>query len=229
MTIVLMKGLPHRYDHDHMTAPFTQIHEELAALLPAALREYCVNASYARGARLFNAGEKPRYMFFISSGEVLLERTGMQGAPIVLQRARSGIISEASLRSERYHCHANVVLPSEITGITILKVNAALSSDSAFSNRWIAMLNREVKRLRVQCERLSLHRVDDRLMHFLETEGQQGTYPLGSGLKSLAGELGVTHEALYRCVASMEKRGLLHRDGAHLKMISSVNARPTNS
>ncbi len=71
------------------------------------------------------------------------------------------------------------------------------------------MLNREVKRLRLQCERLSLHRVADRLMHFLETEGQQGRYALGSGLKSLAGELGVTHEALYRCVSDLVRKGLL--------------------
>jgi CRP-like cAMP-binding protein len=210
-----------------MALPFTQIHQELAALLPAALREYCGSASYARGERLFSAGEKPKYMFFISSGEVLLERMGMQGAPIVLQRARSGIISEASLRSERYHCHANVVLPSEITVIPILKVNAALSSDPAFSDRWIAMLNREVKRLRLQCERLSLHRVDDRLMHFLETEGIDGQHPLGAGLKSLAGELGVTHEALYRCVAQMEKKGILQRSAEHLKMISPNTARQT--
>ena len=213
MTIVLMKALRHRYDQDHMTLPFTQIHQELAALLPTALHASCVSASYARGDRLFSAGEKPKYMFFIGSGEVLLERMGMQGAPIVLQRTRSGIISEASLRSERYHCDANVVVPSEITGVPIVQVNSALNSDPAFSNRWIAMLNREVKRLRLQCERLSLHRVADRLMHFLETEGQQGRYALGSGLKSLAGELGVTHEALYRCVSDLVRKGLLTKTG----------------
>jgi CRP-like cAMP-binding protein len=212
-----------------MTLPFTQIHQELAALLPAALHESCVRASYARGDRLFSAGERPKYMFFISSGEVLLERMGMQGASIVLQRTRSGIISEASLRSERYHCHANVVLPSEITGVPILKVNSALISDSAFSNRWIAMLNREVKRLRLQCERLSLHRVDERLMHFLETEGTNGQHPLGSGLKSLASELGVTHEALYRCVAQMEKRGILHRGAENLRIVSSDASRQTTT
>lgn len=210
-----------------MNPSFTQIHQELADLLPASLHQVCVSASYAKGERLFSAGEKPQYMFFISSGEVLLERMGIHGEFIVLQRTRSGIVSEASLQSARYHCHANVILPSEITGVPILKIAAALASDPAFSNRWIGMLNREVKRLRLQCERLSLHRVRDRLIHFLETEGQRGKYPLGSGLKSLAGELGVTHEALYRCVAAMEKKGILQRDGEHLKMISTATSRQT--
>lgn len=210
-----------------MNPSFTQIHQELAELLPADLLAACVTSSHAKGERLFSAGEKPTYMFFIGSGEVLLERMGRQGESIVLQRTRHGIVSEASLQSARYHCNGKVIAPSEITGVPIHRITAALASDPAFSSRWIGMLNREVKRLRLQCERLSLHKVQDRLLHFLETEGQRGKYPLGSGLKSLAGELGVTHEALYRCVAAMEKKGILQRDGEHLKMISTATTRQT--
>lgn len=199
-----------------MAPSFTQLHQELAELLPADLLAACVTSSYAKGERLFGAGQKPRHMFFINSGEVLLERMGRHGESIVLQRTRHGIVSEASLQSARYHCHAKVVAPSEITGVPIREIEAALKSDPAFSGRWIGMLNREVRRLRLQCERLSLHKVQDRLLHFLETEGPQGRYPLDSGLKTLAGELGVTHEALYRCVADLEKKGLLQRKGGYL-------------
>jgi DNA-binding MarR family transcriptional regulator len=88
-----------------------------------------------------------------------------------------------------------------------------MDCDPAFASRWVGMLNREVKRLRLQCERLSLNRVQDRLQHLLETEGQNGRYHLGSGLKSLADELGVTHGALYRCVADMEKKQLIKARG----------------
>lgn len=202
-----------------MSSRFTQIHPELAALLPASLHAACQSASYAKGERLFRAGEKPKTMFFISQGEVVLERIGLHGEPVVLQRTRSGIISEASLNAPSYHCDANVVLASEITALAMHSVVVALASDPAFSNRWIGMLNREVKRLRLQCERLSLHRVEDRLIHFLETQGQDGQYALASGLKSLAGELGVTHEALYRCVASMEKKHVLRRDSTYLTLM----------
>lgn len=216
MAQVLMHTVWYRYDRNHMAASFTQLHQELAELLPADLRAACVTSSYAKGEHLFSAGQKPYYMFFISSGEVLLERLGRQGESVVLQRTRYGIVSEASLQSARYHCHAKVMAPSQITGVPIHRITAALASDPAFSSRWIGMLNREVRRLRLQCERLSLHKVQDRLLHFLETEGQQGKYPLNSGLKTLAGELGVTHEALYRCVADLEKKGLLQRRGGYL-------------
>ena len=104
-----------------------------------------------------------------------------------------------------------------------------MDHDSAFASRWVGMLSREVKRLRLQCERLSLNKVRDRLLHLLETEGQNGKYPLGSGLKSLAGELGVTHEALYRCVAAMERNKVLTRDDVYLKFLTYENNQKSRS
>ena len=75
------------------------------------------------------------------------------------------------------------------------------------------------KRLRLQCERLSLTKVQDRLVHLLETEGEKGCFPIGSGIKSLAAELGVTHEALYRCIYALEKTGTLQRSAPHLWLV----------
>lgn len=199
---------------------FTQIHPELADLLPASLHASCVTARHEKGECLFAAGDMPVHMFFIVSGEVALERVGAQGSLLVLQRSRHGFIGEASLQSDRYHCEGRVILPSAITRVPVVQIRAALDSDAAFASRWIAMLNREVRRLRLQCERLSLNKVQDRLLHLLETEGQDGTYALGTGLKSMAADLGVTHEALYRCVADCEKKGLLRRESGALGLTS---------
>ena len=204
------------YDQSHMKQEFTQIHKELTELLPAGLLSFCTTSVHAKGERLFATGAKPTNMYFIGSGEVVLERAGAQGGLVVLQRTRHGFIGEASLQSARYHCDAKVIVRSDITQVPIREVRAAINSDPAFASRWISMLNNEVKRLRLQCERLSLNKVQDRLMHLLETEGQQGRFPIGAGLKSLAGELGVTHEALYRCVSDLEKMGILRRDGVDI-------------
>ena len=215
--------MPHtRYDQNHMSQPFAEVHKEIAELLPAGLYPLCQTSAYKKGARLFAVGDKPVDMFFIGSGEVVLERRGIHGELIVLQRSRHGFVGEASLRSARYHCDGRVIAPSEITRVPIRHIQAAMASDPAFSMRWIGMLNQELKRLRLQCERLSLNKVQDRLMHLLETEGQQGSYPIGSGVKSLAAELGVTHEALYRCVLDMEKKGLLLREQGQLKLLTGA-------
>ena len=58
------------------------------------------------------------------------------------------------------------------------------------------MLNGEVRRLRLHCERLSMKSMKDQVLHLINTEGQNGSYTAATGLKSLTGELGVTREAL---------------------------------
>jgi len=130
---------------------------------------------------------------------------------VVLQRTRQGFIAEASLHSARYHCDALVTRFGEFVSIPMAAIKQTLYSDPAFASRWIAMLNQEVKRLRAQCERLSKKGVKERLMHLIETEGEKGQLALGSDLKSLAAELGVTHEALYRAVADLERANILAR------------------
>lgn len=195
---------------------FTNALEELHALLPKSLLNSCEAFESPKGSCLFQAGDKPLRMFFVLGGEVVLERPGLQGTSVILQRTRRGFVSEASLKSAKYHCHAQVVANARMVQIPIRALRDALDSDPAFAGRWIGMLNHEVKRLRLQCERLSLTKVQDRFVHLLETEGDKGRFPLGTGIKSLASELGVAHEALYRCIAAMEKQGTLKRTDTHL-------------
>lgn len=83
------------------------------------------------------------------------------------------------------------------------------------------MLNAEVRRLRAQCERMSLKGVGERLLHMVETEGVDGRLRIGSGLKSLATELAVSHEALYRAVAALEKSGVIVREAACLMRVGT--------
>ncbi len=158
-------------------------------------------------------------MLFVSSGEVVLQRLGAQGEIVVLQRTREGFIAEASLQSARYHCDALVTRSGEFVSVPLAAVRQTLHSDSAFASRWIAMLNREVRRLRAQCERLSKKGVKERLLHLIETEGKNGQLALGSDLKSLAAELGVTHEALYRAVADLERASILARREGILRLL----------
>lgn len=192
---------------------------ELATLLPPALHGAGQGLQYPRGERLFSTGQVPAWMFFVLDGEVVLERPGLQGERVVLQRARHGFVGEASLQSGVYHCDGLVTAPARVVRWPVAALREALATDPAFAGRWIAMLNRELRRLRLQCERLALTRVQDRVLHLLETEGVDGRLAVPAGLKSLAGELGVSHEALYRAVAALEKTGRLVRDGGALRRV----------
>jgi CRP/FNR family transcriptional regulator, dissimilatory nitrate respiration regulator len=204
------------YDFHHMPKDASALPSEVQMLLPARLHAACETARYPKGAHLFDMGRRPTFMFYVSAGEVTLQRHGVEGEPVILQRTRHGFVGEASLQSDRYHCDATVVAESEVTRIPLRELLEALKADPTFALRWIGTLNREVRRLRLQCERLSLNTVEARLVHILQTEGGASGLPLGAGLKSIAREIGVTHEALYRCVASLEKRNVLRRDADHL-------------
>lgn len=185
--------------------------EELAIFLPPPLLMLCQEVAYLKGGLLFAAGQRPDHMYFVVQGEVVLERPSNLGALVTLQKTRRGFVGEASLKSTRYHCDGRVVASAKLIQIPIAAMRSAMDTDPAFSGRWISMLNSEVKRLRLRCERLSLPKLKDRLVHLIETEGDAGRYWIGAGMKALASELGVTHEALYRCVSSMTSVGLLER------------------
>lgn len=183
----------------------------LADLLPPALQRVCSTAPVRRGDRLFAARAQPRQLFYVAQGEVVLQRLASQGEHVVLQRVRQGFVAEASLAASHYHCEARVTCAGAVVAIPMDALKQALASEPSFAIGWIAMLNQEVKRLRAQCERLALKGVAERLLHLIETEGRGGHLSLEAGLKSVAAELGVTHEALYRTVAKLEQQGRLHR------------------
>ncbi len=183
----------------------------LTQLLPASLHDLCQAEDFAANTALFLTGEQPRWMFFVLTGEVVLERHGMDGQQACLQRCQSGFVGEASVTSSRYHCDGRTTLSTRVTKVPIQALRQALKNDVAFAERWIAMLSREVRQLRLQNERLSLPKVQDRLLHLIETEGTDGRYALTCSVKDLAKQLAVTHESLYRAIARLVEVGRIER------------------
>jgi len=206
----MRRGGAFSYDLNHMITSTPD--QRLLDLLPPAILAECEVLNVSKGERLFAKGQRPRYLFWVHAGQVVLERAAANGASVVLQCTHQGFVSEASLQSPRYHCDAMVVVNARITRVPVPALLQALTDDPAFALRWIAMLNQEVRRLRLQCERLNLKGVQARVLHWLETEGKGGCCAVTAGYKSLAAELGVSHEALYRALAKMVDAGLVLRE-----------------
>jgi len=184
----------------------------LEQLLPPHLLAKCEHLSCSQETTLFLSGARPQWMYFVFEGGVVLERHGQNGEVANLQRCQTGFVGEASLTSAAYHCDARTTAPSKIVRIPIRALQQALKQDHGFAERWIQMLSNEVRRLRLQNERLSLPKVQSRILHLIATEGREGRYKLECSLKQLAKQLAVTHEALYRALALLEKKGTITRD-----------------
>jgi CRP/FNR family transcriptional regulator, dissimilatory nitrate respiration regulator len=153
--------------------PILDLRLPLLAELPAEARDASRQVVTEAGSLVFQRGDRPKAMHCILSGEVRLIRRTATGGTLILQRSRGGFIAEASLDHDSYHCDALASEPSSILCVPIRAFNLALG-ETAFRSGWIAHLARELRRVRAHAERLSLRTARERIVHFIETEGDGG-------------------------------------------------------
>lgn len=163
--------------------------------LPDA-REYQLSAD----SLLFQQGDKVRFLFWVVSGEIRLIRYQTDGSSLILQRAKAGsILAEASLYSTYYHCHARAQQPTSVYRLSKTTLLKQLTNDPELAFHWSHYLAREVQQARFRSELLSLKTVAARLDSWLNWHNQ--TLPAKGEWKTLAEQLGVSAEALYREIA----------------------------
>ena len=172
------------------------------------LARHTESRAIAKGMRLFVAGEKPASLYWVASGELQLVRYTPQGERVILQRCNRGVLAEASLFSDRYHCDGEAAVDGLVWVMPLAHFQAALAEED-FSRPYTMWLSQTIRGLRSQCERLSLPRAEDRVLHFLR---EHGRFDLDvSPLKIWAAALGMTHEHLYRILSQLQKQGRIRR------------------
>lgn len=189
----------------------------LLTCIRGVLTARCVERTYSKGERLFTRGDPPRFMFWVQSGEARLVRISPLGSEIVFQRARHGFLAEASHDQSAYHCDAIAAMTTRVLLVPTKQFRAALMRPD-IQAIWVRHLGQELRRVRAHAERLSLRTAEQRVIHFIETEGINGQLVLTQSKKSWAAEMGLTHEALYRTLRSMTKDGLLIVSGGRVQL-----------
>jgi CRP-like cAMP-binding protein len=182
--------------------------------LPAAAREAAVERRLKAGEPLFHLGDKSRGLYEVLAGRVRLTRLDRSGRETVLYVAGPGeTVAEASLFSAVYHCDA--IAGSDVVVRLYPKpaLLAAFATDRKAAQAFSATLARQVMNLRTRLAQRDIRSARERLRHFLALNvGDDGrTVTLRGTLKELAAELGLTHEALYRTLAALERAGEIRR------------------
>lgn len=197
----------------HIPEPLTQISQPLR---------------YEKTQAVFRTGDPAEAVYRVMTGEVHLLRHAPDGAAIVIHRAHAGdFFAEASLFGERYHCDAICVRPSRCLRLPADALRQAMANDPGFAMGWITALSRNLRRQRAAHERLALKGTRARVVHYLVDCGESGCVTLGQPLIRWAEELGVSHEALYRTLAAMEKEGVLVREGTTLRLLATSDGHMT--
>jgi CRP/FNR family transcriptional regulator, dissimilatory nitrate respiration regulator len=182
--------------------------------LPAAARAAAVDRKLKSGEALFHLGDRTAGLYEVLAGRVRLARVDRAGREVVLHVASAGdTIAEASLFSPAYHCDAIATSDAHVRLYPKAAVLACFDKDAKAGQAFTAALARQVMDLRTRLEQRNIRSARERVRHFLSLNtGADGrTVELPGTMKDLAAELGLTHEALYRTLAALERVGEIKR------------------
>ena len=153
------------------------------------------------GEVLFRTGEPVRHVYRVEEGEIRLARLLPQRSELTIQRARDGdVLAEASLYAAAYHCDAVAILPTRVRSAPISRAVAMLAGDAEVALAFMRHLAIEVQSARARAEIVSLRTVSERLDAWLAF--RDGDLPPRGQWRDVAGEIGVSPEALYRELAA---------------------------
>ncbi|MBX5132681.1 Crp/Fnr family transcriptional regulator [Rhizobium lentis] len=153
--------------------------------------------TFGAGRHIFSQGDGIGSLYLVESGLVHLVRYQADGNVAVLQRASPGLVlAEASVFSSVYHCDAVAITDVNATAVPTQLIRRALRSDPDFAEGWASYLSYQLQQTRKRAEIAGLKTVAARLESWLTWN--EGELPSKGEWKALAGDIGVSPEALYR-------------------------------
>jgi CRP/FNR family transcriptional regulator, dissimilatory nitrate respiration regulator len=193
--------------------------------LPLAARDAQVQRKLRAGQSLFRQGDRTTGIYEVVSGKLRLARVDPSGREAILYSAVAGdIIGEASLFSPVYHCDAIASTKAVVRLYPKPVILAEFQRNQKAAQAFMAMLARQIMGLRTRLELRSIRSARDRVRHHLALNaGPDGrTVVLPGTVKELAGDLGLTHEALYRTLSEMENDGEIKRLKGKIRLATSI-------
>jgi CRP-like cAMP-binding protein len=189
--------------------------------LPDSLRDFAVRRSLKAGDVLFRREDRPLGLFLLERGEIRLTRSDPEGREITLFRAQPGeTFAEASLFSEMYHCDAVASVPSVVHLLPRSAVLGVFALEPNIAQAFMATLAHQVMTLRTRLENRNLRTARERVLHHLglQASGIDRVVRVNGSLKVMAAELGLTHESLYRTLATLEVEGVIDRGHGEIRL-----------
>lgn len=221
--LIIAGSMGSTYDCNHMTKkpaagltprepplPLTP----LAGVMPAARQ-------LAAGAALFRQGDVSFGIFRLATGRISLVRTTPGGMEVPMHTVRTGeLFAEASLFSDRYHCDAIAMQHSDVLVYPKAALMHALQQDSDALWTFAAELAQRVQGLRTRLEVSRIRAAPERVLQALRLRcDASGIWKPDGTLKRFAEEIGLTHEALYRALATLERDGRIARRDGEIELV----------
>src|SRR6516164_5653132 len=192
--------------------------------LPPTLEAGSVVRVLAPGELLFRQGDRAAAIYKIESGRLRLIRRTVDDHLVILHTARRGeFFAEASLFADAYHCDAVAAAQSSVRVYQKEIVINALRTDRALAEAFMARLARQLQELRARMELRNIRSARERVLQYLRLHaGVHGrSIAIEGQLQDIAAEIGMTREALYRTLATLETEGHLSRTETEIMLKKS--------
>lgn len=216
MRILFAASLAPAYDCNHMTRPASAP----ALPAPAFAGVTPVWRRVEAGAVLFRQGDRSIGIFRLQSGRLRLLRVTAEGAAVPMHTVREGeLFAEASLFSPRYHCDAVALVACEVWMYPKAALTRRLTSEPDALWAFSRELAHHVQSLRTRLELRQVRSAPQRVLQALQLRcDEQGCWQPDGTLKQFAEEIGLTHEALYRALATLARDGRISRTRAAIRL-----------
>ncbi len=170
------------------------------------------------GSALFRQGDPTLGIFVLAQGSLRMVRVTPDGGGVTLHLARPGeTFAEASLFSTHYHCDALADTDSVVGLYPKAKLISQLRRDPNALWNFTGELARRLQGLRQRYELKQIRSAPERVLQFLRLRcDESGRFCAPGALKEVALELGLTHEAFYRTLATLERQRRITRPDGHL-------------
>jgi CRP-like cAMP-binding protein len=136
------------------------------------------------------------------------------------------LFAEASIFSAHYHCDAIALRDCEVLVYPKAELTRQLKESKDDLWAFTAELAHRVQGLRTRLEVRQIRSAPERVLQSLRLRcDSSGTWKVDGTLKQFAEEVGLTHEALYRALATLERDGSIVRGKHEITLLTHVMAR----
>jgi CRP/FNR family transcriptional regulator, dissimilatory nitrate respiration regulator len=178
----------------------------------------------AGGEPLFRQGEPATAVFLIARGRLRMIRHLASGDRITIHTGRTGeLFAEGSLFSDVYQCDAIAAAPTRVRACGKAEMLAAIDSSPSTMLALLEQVTRSLHHARSMRELRNIRSADDRVQQHLHlSASKDGAVVFDRPLLEVAEDLGLTHEAYYRALATLARAGAIKRTGRTIRLIRSA-------
>ncbi len=182
--------------------------------LPSDLKAVVTYRELVSGQFLHHRGDQAVAVCAVQSGRLQLFSYTTEGKPVPLYVIRGGeCVAEAALFAETYCGDAVAEVASRVAVFPKTALVSALNEHPALANEFMTLLTKRFNMLRIRLELRNLQSARERILQYLMVTAAPGqtSVVLDRPLKSIADDLGLTHECFYRIFAQLTKEGSVVR------------------